>query len=172
VGNPAPFPGTETEPWGSSRPGPNLYSDALVKLDEKTGKVEWYHQVTPHALYDWDFQNPPILVNAGGKELVVGAASPASSSRSTPRPASRSGNARSASTTATTTTACWRCAANTHSCKRLSKSTPATWRRDRADVDRRLARLRSGGQPPVTLASAAKSKKPARSTPANSSRST
>ncbi|HET8863700.1 MAG TPA: PQQ-binding-like beta-propeller repeat protein [Solirubrobacterales bacterium] len=73
VGNPGPFPGTEDEPWGSSRPGPNLYSDALVKLDEKTGKVEWYYQVTPHALYDWDFQNPPILIAAGGKELVVGA---------------------------------------------------------------------------------------------------
>lgn len=73
VGNPGPFPGIEGAPWGSSRPGPNLYSDSLVKLDEKTGKVEWFHQVTPHALYDWDFQNPPILVNAGGKELVLGA---------------------------------------------------------------------------------------------------
>jgi outer membrane protein assembly factor BamB len=73
VGNPAPFPGTETEAFGSSRPGPNLYSDALVKLDEKTGKVEWFYQVTPHALYDWDFQNPPILVDAGGRELVLGA---------------------------------------------------------------------------------------------------
>jgi outer membrane protein assembly factor BamB len=73
VGNPAPFPGTEEEPWGSSRPGPNLYSDALVKLDAKTGKLEWYYQVTPHALYDWDFQNPPMLVKAGGKELVLGA---------------------------------------------------------------------------------------------------
>jgi outer membrane protein assembly factor BamB len=73
VGNPAPFPGTENEPWGSSRPGPNLYSDALVKLNAKTGKMEWYYQVTPHALYDWDFQNPPILVKAGGKELVLGA---------------------------------------------------------------------------------------------------
>jgi outer membrane protein assembly factor BamB len=73
VGNPAPFPGTEEEPFGSSRPGPNLYSDALVKLDEKTGEVEWYYQVTPHALYDWDFQNPPILVDAGGRELVLGA---------------------------------------------------------------------------------------------------
>jgi len=73
VGNPGPFPGTETEPWGSSRPGPNLYTDSLVKLDEKTGKLEWYHQVTPHALYDWDFQNPPILLKAGGKELVIGA---------------------------------------------------------------------------------------------------
>jgi outer membrane protein assembly factor BamB len=73
VGNPAPFPGTEGEPWGSSRPGPNLYSDALVKLDEKTGKLQWYYQVTPHALYDWDFQNPPILLQAGGRELVIGA---------------------------------------------------------------------------------------------------
>lgn len=73
VGNPAPFPGTEGEPWGSSRPGPNLYSDSLVKLNAKTGKLDWYHQVTPHALYDWDFQNPPVLVNAGGRELVLGA---------------------------------------------------------------------------------------------------
>ncbi len=73
VGNPAPFPGTEGEPWGSSRPGANLYSDSLVKLNAKTGKMQWYYQQTPHALYDWDFQNPPILVNSGGKELVVGA---------------------------------------------------------------------------------------------------
>lgn len=73
VGNPAPFPGTEGEAWGSSRPGPNLYSDALVKLNAKTGKLEWYYQVTPHALYDWDFQNPPMLVKTGGKELVLGA---------------------------------------------------------------------------------------------------
>jgi outer membrane protein assembly factor BamB len=73
VGNPAPFPGTEEEEWGSSRPGPNLYSDSLVKLNAKTGKLDWYYQVTPHALYDWDFQNPPILAQAGGKELVIGA---------------------------------------------------------------------------------------------------
>jgi outer membrane protein assembly factor BamB len=73
IGNPGPFPGTDDEPWGSSRPGPNLYTDSLVKLDAKTGKLDWYHQVTPHALYDWDFQNPPILVKAGGRELVLGA---------------------------------------------------------------------------------------------------
>lgn len=73
VGNPGPFPGTESEPWGSSRPGPNLYSDSMVKMDAKTGKMDWYYQVTPHALYDWDFQNPPILEKAGGRELVIGA---------------------------------------------------------------------------------------------------
>ncbi len=73
TGNPVPFPGAEGLPWGKSRPGPNTYTDSLVKLNAKTGKLEWAHQVTPHDVYDWDFQDPPILVNAGGKELAVGA---------------------------------------------------------------------------------------------------
>ncbi len=73
VGNPAPFPGTAEQPFGSSRPGPNLYTDTLVKLNAKTGKMEWYHQVTPHDLYDWDFQGPPILLEAGGKKIVAAA---------------------------------------------------------------------------------------------------
>jgi hypothetical protein len=30
VGNPGPFVGTEKYPWGSSRPGPDLYTDSLV----------------------------------------------------------------------------------------------------------------------------------------------
>jgi outer membrane protein assembly factor BamB len=73
TGNPVPFPGAEGLPWGKSRPGPNLYTDSLVKLNAKTGKLEWYHQVTPHDVYDWDFQDPPILVEAGGKKLAIGA---------------------------------------------------------------------------------------------------
>ncbi len=73
VGNPAPFPGTGKYPWGKSRPGPNLYTDSLVKLNAKTGKLEWYHQVTPHDIYDWDFQGPPILLKAGGREIVAAA---------------------------------------------------------------------------------------------------
>jgi outer membrane protein assembly factor BamB len=73
VGNPAPFPGDSKFPFGSSRPGPNLYTDSLVKLDTKTGKLDWYHQVTPHDIYDWDFQGPPILMKAGGKQVVVAA---------------------------------------------------------------------------------------------------
>jgi len=71
VGNPAPFPGTAKYPYGSSRPGPNIYTNSLVKLDAKTGKLDWFHQVTPHDLYDWDFQGPPILLKAGGKEIVA-----------------------------------------------------------------------------------------------------
>jgi outer membrane protein assembly factor BamB len=73
VGNPAPFPGTGKYPWGSSRPGPNLYTNSLVKLDAKTGKMDWFHQVTPHDLYDWDFQGPPILMKANGKPIVAAA---------------------------------------------------------------------------------------------------
>ena len=73
VGNPAPFPGTGKYPWGKSRPGPNLYTDSLVKLSTKSGKLDWYHQVTPHDIYDWDFQGPPILMKAGGKQIVAAA---------------------------------------------------------------------------------------------------
>jgi outer membrane protein assembly factor BamB len=73
TGNPAPFPGSEGKPFGASRPGPNPYTDSLVKLDAKTGKLEWAYQQTPHDIYDWDFQDPPILASAGGKELAIGA---------------------------------------------------------------------------------------------------
>jgi len=73
VGNPAPFPGTEGAPFGSSRPGPNLYTDSIVKMDTKSGKMDWYFQLTPHDLYDWDLQGPPMLITVGGRELVVAA---------------------------------------------------------------------------------------------------
>lgn len=73
VGNPVPFPGVAGQPWGASRPGPNLYTDSIVKLDAKTGKLDWYHQVTPHDVYDWDFQDPPILTEIGGKKVAIGA---------------------------------------------------------------------------------------------------
>lgn len=73
VANPAPFPGTDRDPWGSSRPGPNLYTDSLVKLNAKTGKLEWYYQLIPHDLYDWDLQDPPILTTVKGHPAVLAA---------------------------------------------------------------------------------------------------
>lgn len=72
TGNPSPFPGEAGAPWGSSRPGPNLYTNSMVKMDAKTGKMDWYYQQTPHDVYDWDFQNPPILTDSGGRELAIG----------------------------------------------------------------------------------------------------
>jgi outer membrane protein assembly factor BamB len=73
VGSPGPSPGNEEAPWGSSRPGPNLYTDSILKLNAKTGKVDWYYQLTPHDLYEWDLQGPPMLIKAGGRQLVVAA---------------------------------------------------------------------------------------------------
>jgi outer membrane protein assembly factor BamB len=61
VGNPAPFPGTAAYPDGSSRPGPNLYTDSLVVLEGATGKLLWYFQALPHDIHDYDLELPPIL---------------------------------------------------------------------------------------------------------------
>jgi alcohol dehydrogenase (cytochrome c) len=57
-------------PWATSRPGPNLYTDSVVKLSP-AGKLLWYYQLTPHDLYDWDLQNSPVLTTAGGQPVVL-----------------------------------------------------------------------------------------------------
>lgn len=72
VGNPAPF-GNPQFPYGSSRPGPNLYTNSIVKLNAKTGKKVWHFQLNPHDIYDWDFQGPPILVESKGRQIVLAA---------------------------------------------------------------------------------------------------
>jgi outer membrane protein assembly factor BamB len=59
-------------PWGSSRPGPDLYTDSVVKLSPQ-GKLLWYYQLTPHDLYDWDLQNSPVLTTANGQPVVIDA---------------------------------------------------------------------------------------------------
>ncbi|HWF54130.1 MAG TPA: PQQ-binding-like beta-propeller repeat protein [Solirubrobacteraceae bacterium] len=71
VANPAPFTGSPKYPWGSSRPGPNLYTDSIVKLNAATGKLIWYYQLTPHDIYDWDLENSPILTTVNGQQLVI-----------------------------------------------------------------------------------------------------
>jgi len=70
VANPAPIFGTKSYPLGSSRPGPDLYTDSVVKLSP-AGKLLWYYQLTPHDLYDWDLQNPPVLTAANGRPVVI-----------------------------------------------------------------------------------------------------
>jgi outer membrane protein assembly factor BamB len=70
VANPAPIFGTKSYPLGSSRPGPDLYTDSVVKLSP-AGKLLWYYQLTPHDLYDWDLQNPPVLTTANGRPVVI-----------------------------------------------------------------------------------------------------
>jgi glucose dehydrogenase len=78
IGNPSPWPGLTDHPSGSSRPGPNLYTSSLVALDLQSGDLRWYHQERAHDLFDWDFQNAPMRIRAGGKstspssDLVIG----------------------------------------------------------------------------------------------------
>ncbi|HET9153642.1 MAG TPA: PQQ-binding-like beta-propeller repeat protein [Solirubrobacterales bacterium] len=72
TGNPAPLPGTPNHPWGSSRPGDNRYADSLVKLNPDTGKLDWFYQETPHNIYDWDFQNSPIITESKGRKVAIG----------------------------------------------------------------------------------------------------
>ena len=49
--------------YGGHRPGNNLYSDSLVCLDIKTGKMIWYQQLVHHDIWDYDMPPHPILVN-------------------------------------------------------------------------------------------------------------
>ena len=71
VSNPAPFPGTKEFPQGSSRLGKNLYTDSIVKLDHTTGKLDWYYQLTPHDIADWDMENSPMLTTINGQPAVI-----------------------------------------------------------------------------------------------------
>jgi outer membrane protein assembly factor BamB len=71
IANPAPWPGTNEFPWGSSRPGPNPHSNSLVKLNRDDGKVIWARQMLAHDVYDWDLQLPPILTKDGDRNLVL-----------------------------------------------------------------------------------------------------
>lgn len=58
TGNPTP------DLDGSDRGGDNLYSDSVLALDAKTGKLKWYFQFTPHDVWDYDAQETPALVDA------------------------------------------------------------------------------------------------------------
>lgn len=76
TGNPAPFPGTLEHPNASSRPGPNLWTNAMIALDGRSGEFTWGTQVKPHDLFDLDFQSSPLLATADmdGEErsIVIG----------------------------------------------------------------------------------------------------
>jgi glucose dehydrogenase len=61
VANPAPLYGTKRFPNGSSRPGPDRYTNSLVVLDGRSGKLLWFRQVLPHDVRDYDLNIPAIL---------------------------------------------------------------------------------------------------------------
>lgn len=49
---------------GDDRGGDNLYSNCILALDLKTGKLMWYFQTTPHDLWDWDATETPVVADA------------------------------------------------------------------------------------------------------------
>ncbi len=67
--NSAPWGGTRKRPNGGAFPGPALYTDSLLVLDARSGRLLWHDQVTPHDVRDYDFEATPIIVGA----RVIGA---------------------------------------------------------------------------------------------------
>ncbi len=72
VGNPSP------DEDGSARLGINLFSNSIIALDVKTGKLKWYFQQMHHEIWDWDSASPAILldVQVAGKTIKAVAEAP------------------------------------------------------------------------------------------------
>ncbi|WP_281783682.1 pyrroloquinoline quinone-dependent dehydrogenase [Sinimarinibacterium flocculans] len=49
--------------YGGYRPGENRYTDSLVALDARSGRVVWHFQFVHHDLWDYDLASQPILVD-------------------------------------------------------------------------------------------------------------
>ena len=63
VGNPAP------DFYREVRPGTNLYTDSVVALNIKTGKLLWYKQFVANDMHDWDLSqvSPIFRTSVNGK---------------------------------------------------------------------------------------------------------
>jgi alcohol dehydrogenase (cytochrome c) len=57
VGNPSPDFARHL------RPGDNLFTNSVVALHARSGKLAWHFQFTPHDEYDWDSNQTPILAD-------------------------------------------------------------------------------------------------------------
>src|SRR6516165_3015826 len=66
IGNPGPFN-------AAVRNGDNLYTDSVLALDPKTGKIKWYYQFSPNDPFDYDSVAEMILaeLNVDGKPTKV-----------------------------------------------------------------------------------------------------
>ena len=59
-GNPAP------DYYDDQRPGANLYTNSMIALHAKTGRLAWYNQFIPHDVHDYDIThvNPVFKINS------------------------------------------------------------------------------------------------------------
>ena len=58
-----PFGTPTNDFYGGARPGDNLYAEALVALDCRTGERVWHFQTVHHGLWDYDLPAAPILAD-------------------------------------------------------------------------------------------------------------
>ncbi|HKQ25255.1 MAG TPA: PQQ-dependent dehydrogenase, methanol/ethanol family [Burkholderiales bacterium] len=59
TGNPSPVF------QASARPGDNLFTNSVVAIEGKTGRLKWFYQFTPADEHDWDSNQQPILADIG-----------------------------------------------------------------------------------------------------------
>jgi PQQ-dependent dehydrogenase (methanol/ethanol family) len=69
TGNPNP------DYQGTTRPGDNAYTNSIIALNAKTGKLSWWYQEVPHDMWDYDASAPTMLFDAkdGDGKLVPAA---------------------------------------------------------------------------------------------------
>lgn len=65
VGNPSP------DFNGSVRPGDNLYTNSVIALDFRTGKLVRYVQLVPHDVHDWNVAAAPTIYDRQGRSLMA-----------------------------------------------------------------------------------------------------
>jgi quinoprotein glucose dehydrogenase len=64
--------GTPSNDWyGGRRKGVNLFAEAVVCLDARTGRRVWHFQVAHHGLWDYDLPAPPnvVTIRRGGERV-------------------------------------------------------------------------------------------------------
>jgi len=66
-----PIGGPAANYYGGDRAGDNLFSNTLVAVDAKSGKLKWYFQTVHHELWDFDLPPEPVLLDldVNGKKI-------------------------------------------------------------------------------------------------------
>ena len=57
--------------WGEDRKGDNLYTNSVLALEPKSGRLKWYRQEIEHDLWDYDSAYEALLIDRNGKNLLV-----------------------------------------------------------------------------------------------------
>ena len=67
----APLGSPTADYYGGDRKGANLYGNAVVALDAKTGRLKWHRQLVHHDIWDYDLPAAPALVDVrrGGRTV-------------------------------------------------------------------------------------------------------